>query len=107
MSLDAAVQTASGGDVSVADVSAVTGLSASLIYREIERGNLPAYRVGRRLRIERGALVAWKERCRVRPRYEPPIYEPLAPGGPTSRRASSSVFAAELASIEARGRGAG
>ena len=87
------------GDLSPADVAAVTGLSRSLIYREIERGNLAAYRVGTRLRVEPDAVARWKERCRVRPRSEPPIYEPVA----NRRRGEgrSSEFAEQLTAIEA------
>jgi excisionase family DNA binding protein len=49
------------------DVAELTGLSRSLVYREIERGNLRAYKVGTRIRIERAAFDAWKEQCQVRP----------------------------------------
>jgi excisionase family DNA binding protein len=87
-------------DLSPLEVAAETGLSRSLIYREIERGNLSAYRIGARLRVEPEAVALWKERCRVRPRMEPPIYEPC----PLPRaRGSSSVFADELAAIERGG----
>lgn len=88
-------------DLSPREVAALTGLSMSLIYREIERGNLPAYRVGARLRVEPEAMALWKERCRVRPRMEPPMYEPA----PRSRGARcSDAFVDELAAIE-RGTG--
>ena len=88
-------------DLSPREVAALTGLSVSLIYREIERGNLAAYRVGSRLRVEPGAVVVWKERCRVRPRMEAPMYEPA----PRSRGARcSEAFVDELAAIE-RGTG--
>jgi excisionase family DNA binding protein len=88
-------------DMSPREVAALTGLSTSLIYREIERGNLAAYRVGSRLRVEPDAVEHWKEHCRVRPRMEAPMYEPA----PRSRGArSSSEFVDELAAIE-RGSG--
>ena len=38
-------------------VAELSGLSRSLVYREIERGHLPAFRVGSRLRIE---PAAWR-----------------------------------------------
>jgi excisionase family DNA binding protein len=84
-------------DLSPRDVAALTGLSRSLIYREIERGNLAAYRIGTRLRVEPEALARWKERCRVRPRMKAPMYEPV----PRSRGfRCSSGFADDLAAIE-------
>jgi len=84
-------------DLSPRDVAALTGLSRSLIYREIERGNLAAYRIGARLRVEPEAVARWKERCRVRPRMEAPMYEPA----PRSRGVRcSSGFADDLAAIE-------
>lgn len=85
------------GDLSPLEVAVQTGLSRSLIYREIERGNLVAYRIGARLRVEPEAVACWKERCRVRPRMERPIYEPA----PRSRGLRfSSGFADELVAIE-------
>lgn len=93
-----------GGDLSPGDVAAVTGLSRSLIYREIERGNLAAYRVGARLRVEPAAVAAWKERCRVRPRSEPPIYELVSCHARSSGPLSG--FARQLAEVEKHGRAA-
>ena len=91
-----------GGDLSPADVAEATGLSRSLIYREIERGNLVAYRVGTRLRVEPEAFASWKERCRVRPRSEPPMYELPRVTGRGSR--PRGEFAEQLAAVEAQGR---
>lgn len=84
--------------LSVGEVAELAGLSRSLVYREIERGHLAAYRVGSRLRIEPGALADWKERCRLRPRGTAPEYEPVPRGG---RRRSASGFSAQLDAIEA------
>jgi hypothetical protein len=68
-------------------------------YREIARGNLPAYKVGTRLRIEPAAVESWKARCQVRARSAPPIYEPVT----SARRGrSSSTFVEELDAIERR-----
>jgi excisionase family DNA binding protein len=102
VSIDRAVTTKTGGDLSPAEIAAATGLSKTLVYREIERGNLAAYRVGKVLRVERQDYLDWKERCRVRPRGEAPMYEPSSPGRRT--RSSSGAFAERLAAVEsARG----
>jgi excisionase family DNA binding protein len=86
--------------LSVGGVAELTGLSRALIYREIERGHLLAYRVGRRLRIAPEAVAEWKRRCVVRPRSEPPAYEPVLRRG---RGPVSASFAAELDAIERDG----
>jgi excisionase family DNA binding protein len=83
--------------LSVDDVAELSGLSRSLVYREIERGHLPAYKVGARLRIEPAAVARWKERCQVRPRSLPPVYEPVTR---PRRGSASSSFVAELDMIE-------
>jgi excisionase family DNA binding protein len=83
--------------LSVGAVAELTGLSRSLVSREIERGRLPAYKVGTRLRIEPAAVEDWKARCQVRPRSEPPVYEPVMRG---RRARGSSAFVAQLDAIE-------
>jgi excisionase family DNA binding protein len=83
--------------LSVGAVAELTGLSRSLLYREIEPGRLPAYKVGTRLRIEPAAFEAWKARSRVRSRSEPPVYEPVMRG---RRGRVSSAFVAGLDAIE-------
>jgi excisionase family DNA binding protein len=80
-------------------VAELAGCSRSLVYREIARGNLSAYRVGTRLRIEPAAVEAWKARGEVRPRSSPPIYEPVLR---TRRGRVSSTFVDELDAIERR-----
>ena len=57
--------------LSADEVAELSGLSRSLVYREIERGRLPAYRVGTRLRVDPEAVARRREQCRVRPRGEP------------------------------------
>ena len=47
-------------DLSPREATEQTGLSRTLIYREIERGYLRAYKVGGRLRISADALLDWK-----------------------------------------------
>jgi excisionase family DNA binding protein len=49
-------------DLSPSQAAEQTGLSRTLIYREIERGHLCAYKVGGRLRITAEALAEWKRR---------------------------------------------
>jgi excisionase family DNA binding protein len=74
-----------------------TSLSRTLIYREIERGQLCAYKVGGRLRITTQALEDWKRRHSVSPR-QAPAYEP----GRAVRPAQlGEEFASELRSIRA------
>lgn len=83
--------------LSVDAVAELAGCSRSLVYREIARGNLRAYKVGTRLRIEPAAVESWKARCQVRPRSGPPIYEPVT----RARRGRvSSSFVDELDAIE-------
>ena len=83
--------------LSVEAVAELTGFSRSLVYREIERGHLRAYKVGTRIRIERAAFVAWKDGCQVRPRSEPPVYEPVMR---PRRGGRSKSFVDELDAIE-------
>jgi excisionase family DNA binding protein len=58
-------------DLSPGQAADQTGLSRSLIYREIERGHLRAYKVGGRLRITPEALSDWKRLHAVVPRAGP------------------------------------
>jgi excisionase family DNA binding protein len=83
-------------DLSPRDAARQTGLSRTLIYREIERGHLRAYKVGGRLRITLEALAEWKLLHAVAPRTPAPAYEPAcAP----HRAAAEDGFAAELRTI--------
>jgi excisionase family DNA binding protein len=83
--------------LSVDAVAQLAGCSRALVYREIERGHLPAYKVGTRLRIEPAAVASWKERCQVRPRSAAPVYEPVVRG---RRSGASASFVGELDAIE-------
>jgi excisionase family DNA binding protein len=47
--------------LSADDVARLCGLSRKAVYRAIERGELKAFRLCSRLRIEPGALDAWLE----------------------------------------------
>jgi excisionase family DNA binding protein len=87
-----------GVDLSPRQAAQQTGLSRTLIYREIERGHLRAYKVGGRLRITAEALAQWKRLHTVSPSLQTPAYEPAtrARGGPRS-----DSFASELRAIRA------
>lgn len=82
-------------DLSPHQAARRTGLSRTLIYREIERGHLSAYKVGGRLRITAQALEDWKRRHSVSPQSAP-AYEP-AGAAPPARVGDG--FAAQLRSI--------
>jgi excisionase family DNA binding protein len=81
-------------DLSPRAAARQTGLSRTLIYREIERGRLRAYKVGGRLRITLDALAEWKLLNMVAPRAQPPAYEPIGALGPVPPR---SRFTADVA----------
>jgi excisionase family DNA binding protein len=70
-------------DLSPREASEQTGLSRTLIYREIERGYLRAYKVGGRLRISADALIEWKRLHAVVPCSKVAPYEPAAAGSPS------------------------
>ena len=48
--------------LSPAEVAAIAGVSRKTIYREVERGELRATRVGHQIRIARGDLDLYLER---------------------------------------------
>ena len=84
-------------DLSPAEVSAEMGLSRSAVYRAIEEGDLVAYRVRGRLRVEPAELAAFKRRERVKPRRPPAApYEPIIWNRSLAEKAS---FGAELGSF--------
>ncbi len=85
-------------DLSPREVAAAIGLSRSAVYRLIEDGELAAYKVRGRLRVEPGEVRAFKERNRVRPRARRHValYEP----GPLPGRQGSGRFAAELEAMK-------
>lgn len=85
-------------DLCPAQAAQQTGLSRTLIYREIERGHLRAYKVGGRLRITPEALAEWKCRHTVVPQPAIPSYEPTR--DPRAVRRGDS-FASELRAIRA------
>jgi excisionase family DNA binding protein len=72
--------------LSADDVARLCGLSRKAVYRAIERGELRAFRLCSRLRIEPSAVDAWLERSVVKPSepvavpYVPPIGLPEPAG---------------------------
>jgi excisionase family DNA binding protein len=88
-------------DLTPLEAAAELGCSRTLIYRLIERGELPGtYELpgSRRKRIPRGDIEALKKRQRVSAERDVPLYEPRL-ARPAARR--STTFAQELAAIEA------
>lgn len=84
------------GDLSPFQAAQQTGLSRTLIYREIERGHLRAYKVGGRLRISQAALSEWKRIHAVEP-LRRPAYDPARLSSPRVPQPGS--LAAELQAI--------
>jgi excisionase family DNA binding protein len=88
------------GDLTPSQAASQLGCSRTLIYRLIERGELPGtYQLpgSNRKRVPKDDIDALKRRNRVQPRQQVPSYEP--PHAPTARRRSGS-FAEELDVIE-------
>lgn len=81
-------------DLSPREVAATLGLSRSAVYRLIEDGELQAYKVRGRLRIEPREVHALKQRNQVQPRSRrpAPMYEPGLPRAAND----GGRFAAEL-----------
>ena len=82
-------------DLSPTEAAQQTNLSRSLIYREIERGHLHAYKVGGRLRITPEAFAEWKRLHAVIPQTQARPYEPR----PAASRRAPDSFATELRAI--------
>jgi predicted DNA-binding transcriptional regulator AlpA len=88
------------GDITAAGAAIELGCSRTLIYRLIERGELPGtYELpgSKRKRIPWADILALKERHRVRTPIRTPIYKPVLSS--TKRRESDS-FADELEAVE-------
>lgn len=83
-------------DLSPAEVANRTGLSRTLVYREIARGHLRAYKVGGRLRIAAEALEGWKQAHVVLPRRQPAAHQPRQT---TCAGDGTGSFSAELRAI--------
>jgi excisionase family DNA binding protein len=87
-------------DLSPQQAAGELGCSRTLVYRLIERGELPgAYELpgSTRKRIPRADLEALKERNRVRAYQDPPSYQPTPA---STRTRGSGSFAGELSAIE-------
>lgn len=84
-------------DLSPKEVAGILGLSRSAVYRLIEDGELQAYKVRGRLRIEPQEVHALKQRNRVQPRSRPALtYEPAR----FPRASDGGRFAAELTAMK-------
>jgi excisionase family DNA binding protein len=85
-------------DLSPREVAVALGLSRSAVYRLIEDGELPAYKVRGRLRIEPREVRAFKQRNRVRPRnrHPVPMYEPAR----FPAQSDSARFVSELKAMK-------
>jgi excisionase family DNA binding protein len=83
-------------DLSPLEVASELGLSRSAVYRLIEQGELVAYKVRGRLRVEPAEVRALRERCRVAPRRRDAwaVFEPVLPG----RVEAGSRFGSDLRS---------
>jgi excisionase family DNA binding protein len=91
---------APGGDLTPAGAAIALGCSRTLVYRLIERGELPGtYELpgSKRKRIPLADILELKERQRLRERAQPGAYEPVVAS--TKGRASGS-FARQLDAIE-------
>ena len=89
-----------GSDLTPAEAAVELGCSRTLIYRLIERGELPGtYELpgSNRKRIPRADIHALKERHRVRARSLAPVYEPVVA---RTGRHGSGAYADELDQIE-------
>ena len=85
-------------DLSPRQVAEIIGLSRSAIYRAIVTGELDAYKVRGRLRVEPAALQRWKEENRVCRRADGPAYEPR-PYTPSRADSTANGFASDLKAI--------
>ena len=52
--------------LAIRDVAPLLGVGPSRVYQLVADGELPAIRVGRAIRIPRGALEDWLRRCERR-----------------------------------------
>lgn len=56
------------------------------MYRILDSGELPAYKIGRVIRIRRADVDEYLERCRVRPGDLSHLYPPGENGDPARKR---------------------
>lgn len=87
-------------DLSPAEVAEDFGVSREAIYRAIQDGELPAYKVRGRLRVEAAELAAFKARNTIQPRPKTPAYEPK----PRQRHSVSDDYLRELRAVRRAGR---
>jgi excisionase family DNA binding protein len=58
------------------DAASELGITARTLYRLIDEGAVPAYKLGRVLRLKRVDIDAYLERCRVQPGDLHHLYPP-------------------------------
>jgi excisionase family DNA binding protein len=83
--------------LSPAEIAALTGLSRSAIYRAIERGDLVAYKLADRLRVDVEDFEAWKRAGKVEPKATSPgpLIEP-----PAARSSAPLSFREQLSALQ-------
>lgn len=68
--MEQAVQDAGGDDIawlSSDDAAKMLGITTRTLYRFIDDGRLPAYRLGRVIRLQRTDVDGFIESCRIQP----------------------------------------
>jgi excisionase family DNA binding protein len=62
------------------DAARELGITTRTLYRLIDEGEVPAYKLGRVLRIKRGDIESFLKSCRVQPGDLKHLYPPRAEG---------------------------
>jgi len=62
------------------------GIGLVTLYRVLDQGELPAYKLGRVIRLQRVDVEAYLERCRVQPGSLSHLYPPGENGDPPRKR---------------------
>ncbi|HUR05879.1 MAG TPA: helix-turn-helix domain-containing protein [Nonomuraea sp.] len=77
--------TSSAGDkwLRVPALAKQLGVTIPTLYRILDSGQLPAYKIGRVLRLRRMEVMAYVERCRITPGSLGHLYPPGDKGGIT------------------------
>jgi excisionase family DNA binding protein len=66
--------------LSTGAASSLLGVTPSTLYRLIDHGHLPAYRMGRVIRLQRAEVLAYIESARVEPGSLQHLHPPRAAG---------------------------
>jgi excisionase family DNA binding protein len=65
------------------DAAEALGITTRTLYRLIDDGDIPAYKLGRVLRVRRADLDAYLERCKIQPGDLKHLYPPREGGRAT------------------------